>query len=48
MLAVSGLSWAHLGLSWGILGGLGGLKAILDDSCTFSSHFRGLQMLPLI
>ena len=39
MLAVSSLSWAYLGLSWGILGGLGGQKAILNDSFTFSSHF---------
>ncbi len=41
VLAVSGLSWAYLGLSWGILGGLGDRKAILDESFTFSIHFRG-------
>ena len=42
-----GRSWGRvgclgpvLGSSWGILGGLGGLKAILNDSFTFSSHFR--------
>jgi hypothetical protein len=45
LLAVSGLSWAHLGLSWGILGGLGGLKAILNDSFTFSNDFRSRRGL---
>ena len=29
-----------LGASWIVLGGLGGQNAILEDSCTFSSHFR--------
>ena len=41
VLAVLGLSWAHLELSWGVLGSLGSQKAILDDGFTFSSRFGG-------
>ena len=33
-------SWARLGLSWGVLGSLGGQGAILEDSLTVSSRFR--------
>ena len=36
-----GPSWAHRGLSEGFLGGLGGQKAVLEDSFTFLSRFGG-------